>query len=335
MHGTRIAFLAAILLLAPGFSGATTTDAAAPPAATAATTTVSDTLARIVASEELQRAALARLAEAGRWRELAQRTPVLEAQLADPAARVSATAELIDVITLARRLRVLRGDVSTIVDSLGSTARQLEHDRIALDSDARRWREGISQLEGQRVPEPILLHARSMEAGLQGAGARVREAQDDVLLALDRALVLAVRIDDARALTAAQEQRIRERRRQLEQSSLAQLAGTSAHLDRVAVGLRTAWRMLESYFARDGTYLAGWFFGILVLNGIIFLRGAGPDAGPARCFFPRPVQARGDGRHLFRYERLAEGDGLGQRPEPRPLLGHRTATTALLPGAVS
>jgi small-conductance mechanosensitive channel len=288
MHGTRIAFLAAILLLAPGFSGATTTDAAAPPAAT---TTVSDTLARIVASEELQRAALARLAEAGRWRELAQRTPVLEAQLADPAARVSATAELIDVITLARRLRVLRGDVSTIVDSLGSTARQLEHDRIALDSDARRWREGISQLEGQRVPEPILLHARSMEAGLQGAGARVGEAQDDVLLALDRALVLAVRIDDARALTAAQEQRIRERRRQLEQSSLAQLAGTSAHLDRVAVGLRTAWRMLESYFARDGTYLAGWFFGILVLNGIIFLRGAGPDAGPAQRAYGRPIAA--------------------------------------------
>ena len=67
--------------------------------------------------------------------------------------------------------------------------------------------------------------------------------------------------------------------------------------------------------------------------GRVEVRG-GPPAGPAGCLLPRPVRARGDGRYLPRHERLAQGGCLGQRPEPRPLLGRRAAEKALLSGAV-
>jgi len=283
--------LAATVLFAPGVVGAEATTATNLPVAATPSTTVTDTVTHAIASEDLERATLARLEQEEQWQELGKRATALEAEFESLAANPAANAELIDVITLGRRLRVLRGDVSTIVDELGSITAQLEHDRVALDSDARKWRERLPLLEGERAPSQIVERARSAEAKLQDTSARVREAQDNALLALDRAVALLARIDDARARAAAQEGRIRAQRLQLEQSSLRQLVAVPAQLDLVATEVRTAWRLLASYFARDGSYLAGLFIGVLALTGWLFIRGAKLGAGSAQHAYGRPVAA--------------------------------------------
>jgi hypothetical protein len=96
-----------------------------------------------------------------------------------------------------------------------------------------------------------------MEAKLQATNARVRDYQDAVLVALDRAVALRTRVDDARALVATQEARIRAQRLQLEQSSLWEVGAASARLEVVVAELATAWRSLGIYLARNGTFLAG------------------------------------------------------------------------------
>ena len=66
---------------------------------------------------------------------------------------------------------------------------------------------------------------------------------------------------------------------------------------------------------------------------------AGATAGAPPCtprgVLPRLLHARQASRHLHRHDRLPEGCRLGERPQPRPLLGHRTADRALRAGALS
>ena len=151
MRRTPAAVLAATLLLSPGIRRRARggerraplqprlprRPRAAPPA------TVTDTVTQATASEELQRAALARLEQAGRWRDLAQRVAALEAELDALAASAMAKAELVDPIDLDRQLRALHRAATTIVDDLATIVRRLEHDGNALEADARKWQERL------------------------------------------------------------------------------------------------------------------------------------------------------------------------------------------------
>jgi potassium efflux system protein len=290
-HRALAAAIACVLSSAPVPANAEATTGAASPAAAAPPTTVTDAVTHFSASEELQRATRARLAEAERWQALGKRVAVLEGEFEGVATTPGASAELIDVITRARQLRTLRGDASTLVDELGSFARRLEHDRALLDADARNWGERLSLLGGDRVPAPILERARSTEAKLQGMSARVREYQDGALLALDRAVALLARIDDARADIASQEERVRAQRLQLERSSLRQLVAVPTNLDVVAAEMRTASQLLLRYIAREGAYLAALFFGVLALCGWLFVRGIRSRVAPERRAYGRPGAA--------------------------------------------
>lgn len=284
--------LSATTLLAPGFASAApaTAATATPQPGAIPEATVTDVVLGITASEDLQRATLARLEQARQWRELADRVAALEARVDALPAELAATEELIDAITRARQLRGLHGDASTVVDELGVVARQLEHDRRALESDAQKWQERLSLLQGKQVPAPVLERAASMEAKLQATNARVREQQDSVLVALDRAVALLARINDARALVATQEAHIRAQRLQLEQASLWQLGAAPARFDVVGAEVATAWRLLRTYLARDGTFLAPLFVGVMALTGWLFTRGA-QGAGFARHAYGHPIAA--------------------------------------------
>ncbi len=50
---------------------------------------------------------------------------------------------------------------------------------------------------------------------------------------------------------------------------------------------------------------------------------------------PRDVHHRQAGRYVHRHDRLPQGRGVGERTQPRPLLGHRPAVPALLPRLVA
>ena len=50
---------------------------------------------------------------------------------------------------------------------------------------------------------------------------------------------------------------------------------------------------------------------------------------------PRPLRARPHRRHVHRHARLDEGQRLGERPQPRPALAHRSAADAVLPGRLA
>ena len=265
--------------------------APAPPATAAPTTTVTDIITRATATEELRRAALAHLEQAGHWRDLDRRVTALESDLAGLAANAAATAELIDVIGLARQLQVLHRDASTVVDDLGLIVRRLEHDGNALDSDAQKWREDLLSLENRAAPAPLLERARSTEAKLRATSARVRESRDSALLALDRALSLLARVDDARARVAMQEDRVRSQRGNVERSPLWQLGSVPAQIELVAADLRAAWQVLRSYFAREGTGLAWLFFAVSALTIWLFTRRYGPDARSAQRAYGRPIAA--------------------------------------------
>ena len=285
--------LGAMLLLAPGFGSAlAATDPVAPPAAAVVPpATVTDIAMQAIASEEMQRGALAHLEQAGQWRELDRRATALAADLDGLAASATARAELLEVVALARQLRVLHRDVSNVVADLGVIVRKLEHDRNALESAAGKWQERVTVLGDRLAPAPVVGRARAIEAKLHGASVRVREYRDEVLLALDRALALQARIDDARALVDAQEERVRASRTQLEQTPLWRLGTASAQVERVAADLRAAWRLLRTYLERDGAGLAALFLGVLALTGWLYSRGSPQDAGSAQRGYGRPGAA--------------------------------------------
>ncbi len=281
------------LLLAPGFVGAVESTAASetPPVKAPAAATVTDIVKQFFASEELQRAALARLEQAGPWRELDERAIALAVRLDALAARAAAQAELIDPLDVDRQLRTFDRDAAAIVDGLATIVRRLEDDRRTLEADARKWREQTLFLEQQLVPALVLEHARSISAKLQVTGVRVREYRDSVLLALDRALVLQVRIDDARARIAAQQERVRSQRLQQQELPLWQLDAAPAQFQLVVVELRSTWQSLRDYLVQAGGGLAFLFFGTLALTFWLLSRKAGEGAGPAPRAYGRPVAA--------------------------------------------
>ncbi len=242
-----------MLLLSPAFVSAqpTTAAAEASPAAVTPNTTVTDTVTQATASEELQRAALARLAQAGQWRDLEERVTVLEADLDALAAGAIAAAELIDPIDLDRQLRALHRAATSLVDDLASVVRRLEHDGNALESEVRKWQERLLFLEARLVPAPVLERARAIEARLQRASSRLREFRDSTLLALDRALALQARIDGARALIATRQERVRSHRMEVEKSALWQLGAAPAQFEHVAAELRAAGRVLRDYLMQE------------------------------------------------------------------------------------
>ena len=297
-----VALLSATLFFAAGFAAAApaaaTADPASAPAPAPATPTagaaasqsVTDVVLGIGASEDLQRASLARLEQAGRWREWSDRVEAQQAGFDAFPASAAATGELVDTITRARRLRALHGEAATSIDELAAAARQLQHDRRALEADARKWHEGSSLLQGLAVPAPVQERTVAMEVRIQATIARVREHQNFVLVALDRAVALQARIEDARAMVAAQEAGIRARRIRLEESSLRQVAAAPARFDVVKAEVATAWRSLAGYLARDVAHLAGFFFGALALTGWLFAREP-RDAPPPQRAYGHPMAA--------------------------------------------
>ncbi len=295
-RGTRIAacralvaVLSAAALLAPGFAiAASETAATAPPPAVATPApSVTDIVLGVTASEDLQRVTLARLEQAGQWQALADRVAALEAKVDAIPALPAATGELIDAITQARQLRGMHGEASAIIDELEAVARQLERDRRALGSDAQKWQERLSLLRGNAVPASVLERAGSMEVKLQATNARVREQQGAVLVALDRAVALRSRIDDARSLVAIQEARIRAQRIQLEQAPLWQIGAAPARFDVVGAEVATSWQLLRNYISREATFLAALFAGVLALSLWLFRGSKGADL--AQRGYGRPL----------------------------------------------
>jgi potassium efflux system protein len=291
-HLASLTMLVPALLLASGLAGAeATTDTASRPSGVAPAATVADIVTQANASAALLRAAQAQLEQAGKWRDMAGRTSALEAGLEDLSADASSRIGLIGLTSLDRQLRVLRSEVATGVDGLASIARQIEREGDALESDARKWQERAAQMEERHVPAPLIESARSIEAKLGHAGARLQASRDDVLLALSRALALQTRIDDVRASVAAQGERIRAQRLQLEESSLLQLGAAHETFDFVAAELGAAWRMLRGYFAQHGPGLAALFLGMLAFNKWLFTRRKPQDPALAQCAYGRPGAA--------------------------------------------
>jgi hypothetical protein len=160
MRCRPVAVLTTALLLSLGGAGAPLPAAAAaaetPPAKVAPSATVTDTVEEALAAEDLQRAVLARLEQAGQWRDLAERVALLETELDALAASATAKAELINPIDLDRQLRSLHRAGTTAVGDLATISRRLEHDGNALESEARKWQERRVFLESQGVPAPVL-----------------------------------------------------------------------------------------------------------------------------------------------------------------------------------
>ncbi len=280
-------------LVASGAAGAQSTAAATEtaPAKPAAAASVVDALTLVLSSDGLQRSALADLRDIGAWRDLARRAAALEAEVDALAASAAARAELSDPLDQDRLLRTFEGSAKAIVDALASTARRLEHDRNALDADANAWQARLALLNAQLVPAPVLERARSIEAKLRGTSSQVRESRDDVLLALDRALALQVRIDEARAVVAAQQDRVRSQKLRLQESPLWRLGAPPAQFETVGVQLRTAWHLLRDYLVREGAGIAGVFFGVVALTGWLFARRPGEGGRPELRAYGRPVAA--------------------------------------------
>jgi hypothetical protein len=289
---TPLIILAATLFsFSPGFAAVTSVAAETPPTGQSADATISYTVTQFFASEELRRAALNRLVQAGQWRELDERAVALQMRIDALAARAAAEAESVDPLDLDRQLRTMHRDAATIVDDLAAIVRRIEYDRNALDADARKWQEQTLFLEKQLVPAPVLEHARSIEVKLEATSVRIREYRDNVILALDRALVLQVRIDDARARIAAEQERVRAQRLQMQELPLWHLDAAPSQLQRVAVELRSTLRSLRDYLVQAGAGLAGVFFGALALTFWLFTRKSEDGTGAGSRAYGRPVAA--------------------------------------------
>ena len=146
-------------------------------------------------------------------------------------------------------------------------------------------------LEERLVPAPVLERARSIEAKLQGASGRLREFRDGVLLALDRAVALQARVNGARALVTARQERVRAQRMELEKSPLWQLGAAPAQFEHVAAELVRPGGRCGLLRCASASRLAGLFLGVLALTAWLFTRGSGQDAGSAQRAYGRPVAA--------------------------------------------
>ena len=182
MSRTLMIILAATLVFAPGVVSAETSADATQPGTGAASTTVADTVKQAIASEDLHRAALARLEQAGQWRGLADRVAALEEKFDALTAGAVSHPELINSIEFDRHLRGLHREAETIVENLAGIVRRLEHDGSLLEASARNWQERAQFLESQVVPPAVLERARTIKAKLEHANARIREFRDNMLL---------------------------------------------------------------------------------------------------------------------------------------------------------
>ena len=212
----QLIILAAALAFVPGVVSAEKSANVGQPSTSAASTTVADTVKQAIASEDLHRAALARLEQAGQWRELAERVAALEEKFDALSAGAANRPELINSIELDRRLRGLHREAETLVENLAGIVQRLEHDGNLLEASARNWQEREQFLESQVVPPAVLERARTIKAKLEHANARIREFRDKMLLQLDRAVVLQTSLEDARALIVARQERIDAQRILLE-----------------------------------------------------------------------------------------------------------------------
>ncbi len=284
--------LAAVLQFVSGIGHAADTPPSVPaPTKPAAAATVADTITQILASEKLQRSVFARLEETTAPRDLPQRIGVLEAEVDALVANAKATAESMQPIDLDRRLRALRRAASTIVDDLGAIVRRLEHDGNALESDARRTRDGLAFLEKQLVPAPILERARSIDAKAERAIASIRERRDALLPLFDRAVALQARMDDLRALITAQWDSVRAQRLQLQELPLWHLGSAHAQVPLIAAELRSTWSVLHDYLTLESPGLAGVFLGILALCLWLFTRRSEQPEGSAPRAYGHPIAA--------------------------------------------
>ena len=285
--------LLALLLVASALAGAqaATSTAEAPAPAASAVMTVADTVAQIAASEDLQRAALAHLEQAQQWRDLARRTSVLEAEFHRLAMNRATQAELVELLGLEHRAWALKGGASAIVDELSSILRRLEHDRSALETEARMWQERLSFLRDRWVPASVLDRASGVQATLQSAAERVREVRDSALLDFVRAFTLQARIIEASAGIGGRLEHLRAQRINLERSSLWQLGAAPWQFELVAAELRAGAGVLRAYLADEGAQLAGLFFGVLALTFWLLTRKSSLYAMPAQGAFAEPVAA--------------------------------------------
>jgi potassium-dependent mechanosensitive channel len=291
MSRTLMMILAATLVFAPGVVSAETTTDATHPATVAAPTSVADTVTQAIASEDLQRAALSRLEQAGQWRALSDRVAVLEEEFDSLSAGAISKPELINSVELDRRLRGLHREAATIADNIAAIVRRLEHDDKLLEASARNWQERASFLESQAVPAAVLERARSIRTKIQDANARVRELRDNALLGLDRALALQARLDEARSLIGARQARLDSQRKVLEQSPIWRLGTASDQFKLVGGEFSSTWKMQRDYLVQDGAGLVGLFLFILVLTAWLFTRRAGVAAEPIQRAYGRPFAA--------------------------------------------
>ena len=284
-------FLAAILGFASGGVTAETTAHALQSGVGARSSTVVDIVTQAIASEELQREALARLEQAGQWRELSTRLAILEEEFDTVAAGTLDKPELINSIELDRRLRGLHRETEATVESLGDIVRRMEHDGKLLESSARNWHERAQFLEMQAAPQVVLDRARSMKVKLEHANARIREFRDKMLLELDRALVLQARLEDARALIVTRQERINSERASLERAPIWRLDVPSTEREHISTQLNAAWQMQWDYLVQDGMRLGGLFLCILVLAFWLFKRRPELPVEPVQRAYGRPLAA--------------------------------------------
>jgi len=247
-------------------SATTIAEAPASAASAAPRLSVTETVAQIAASTDLQRAALARLGQTERWRELVRRTAALQADFDRLELNRTEQAELVELLGLEHRAWALKGTASTIVDEAASILRHLENDRSALEKEGRMWQERITFLRDRLVPVPILDRALAVEASLLSAGDRIREVRDSALLDFVAAFTLQARIIEADTRIAGRIEHVRAARTELEKSSLWQLGAIPSQFGRVASELQTSSRLLRDYLADTGARLAAWFLSILALT---------------------------------------------------------------------
>ena len=247
-------------------------DAAAPQADTPPASTIADTLTQAIASDELQRMALARLERVEQWQGLTGRLSALEERFDQVAAGAMRNPESVNSIELDRYLRGLHFESNAIVDQFADIVRRLEHDEELIESSDRYWKERTLFLEKQAVPAEVLERTGFIRARLGNVSQRVREFRDNALLALERAVALQVRIGDARALIAARQVLIDANRTSLERDPLWRLGNPSAQLKRVGSELSTTWQMQRHYLAQYARDLACIFFGILVFAWWLYRR---------------------------------------------------------------
>lgn len=279
------AVLLAVALCAPAAAAAA--EAAADAASAPAQRSVGDIVARIGASERLQRDTLAVLPSPEQWRGYAQRTEAAEAVFSrtlPPAGRIEAPDGMAG---LSSDLWALSNEVEAIVRDLGALVRRIERGGHALEQDGAQWQDDLAILARDDAPAAVIAAARETQAQAQAAAAEVRAARDQGLLALVRVHALKLRIHDAMSRLEARVDRMMARRAQLEAEPLWRLGAVAGEQAGLAQRLAASARLVRSYLAREGERLLAAAGTVFALCLWLFSRRA--PAGTAQRGFERPV----------------------------------------------